>query len=88
MRTGIPICKLFSGPRPYAYGDPCLHTAILVWEILHMGIQDLTSHIEIFPICIRLVTELSPYAYGHRTNPHMHTGIMCHAIPVCKQGSS
>jgi hypothetical protein len=43
---------------------------------------------EIFPICIWLVTELSPYAYGRHTNPrryaygdpffcnpHMHTGI-------------
>jgi hypothetical protein len=77
MRTGIPIsiCELFSDPRPFAYGDPHMHTAIPVCEITHMGIQDLISHVEIFPVCIRLVTEVSPYAYGDSTNPHMHSGI-------------
>ena len=75
MRTGIPICKHFSNPRPYAYGDPHMHTAIPVWEIiLHMGIQDLISPMEIFPICIRLETEISLYAYGKTQ------------IPVCIQG--
>ena len=29
----------------------------------------------------------SPYAYGDQVNPCMHTGIACHAIPVCIQGS-
>jgi len=64
MRTGIPICELFSDPRTFvAYGDPHMHMAIPVWEITHNGIQDLISHIEIFPVCIRLgVTEISPYA--------------------------
>jgi len=46
-----------------------------------MRIQDLISHMEIFPICIRLVTEISLDAYGHCANPRMHTGIMCHVIP-------
>ena len=85
--TGIPICKLFSNPHTFAYGDPHMHTAIPVWEITHMGIQDLISHMEIFPVCIRLVTEISPYAYGDCTNPRMHTGLTCHAIPVCIRGS-
>ena len=73
MCTGIPICELFSDPRTFAYGDP--HTAILEWEITHMGIQDLISHMEIFPICIRSVTEISPYAYGDLCDLCMHTGI-------------
>jgi hypothetical protein len=30
---------------------------------------------ETVPVCIRLVTEISPYAYRHLTNPHMQTGI-------------
>jgi hypothetical protein len=30
---------------------------------------------ETISLCIRLVTEISPYAYGHLTNPRMHTGI-------------
>jgi hypothetical protein len=85
MRTGIPICELFSDPRTFAYGDPHMHTAIPIWEITHMGIQDLISHMEIFPICIRLVTEIS--LYGDCTNPRMHTGITCHVIPVCIGGS-
>jgi hypothetical protein len=119
MRTGILLCELFSNPpRPFTYGDPHMHTAIPVCKITHMGIQDLISHMEIFPVCIRLVTEISPYAYWDRVNPHMHTGIfvmwspyangdlrdphmhmgidldprmhtgfMCHAIPVHIRGS-
>jgi hypothetical protein len=39
MQTGIPVCKYFSNPRPYAYGVPHMHTAIRVCIILHMGIQ-------------------------------------------------
>jgi hypothetical protein len=88
MQTGIPVCKFFSDPRPYAYGDPHMRTAIPVCIILHMGIQDLISHMETISLCIRLVTEISPYAYRHLTNPHMHTGIMSHAVPVCIQWSS
>ena len=75
MRNGIPICDFFSDPHPYAYGDPHMHTAIPVCEIMHMGIQDLISGMEIFPVCIRLVTEKSPYAYGDRANFCMHMGI-------------
>jgi hypothetical protein len=75
MRTGIPIsiCELFSDPRPFAYGDPHMHTAIPVCEITHMGIQDLISRMEIFPVCIRLVAEKSPYAYGElRESPYAY----------------
>ncbi len=87
MRTGIPICKLFSNPHSFTYGDPHMHMAIPVYEITHMGIQeDLISHMEIFLVCIRLVTEISPNAYGDRANPHMHTGISVHEIPVCIRG--
>ena len=87
MHTGIPICGNFSSPSPFAHRDPHMHTAIPAWEIMHMGIQDLISHMEIFTVCIRLVTEMSPYAYEHHVNPCMHTGIMCHVIPICKRGS-
>ncbi len=46
-----------------------MHTAIPVCEITHMGIQDLIYRMEIFPVCIRLVTEKSPYAYGDAQIP-------------------
>jgi hypothetical protein len=75
MQTGIPVCEYFIDPRPYAYGDPYMHTAIPVCIILHMGIQDLISHMETVPVCIRLVPEISLYAYRHLTNPRMQTGI-------------
>ena len=52
-----------------------MHTLISVSIILHMGIQDLISHMETISLCIWLVTEISPYAYRHLTNPRMHTGI-------------
>ena len=65
-----------------------MHTAIPVCEIMHMGIQDLISRMKIFPVCIRLVTKKSPYAYGDCASamrspyangdlrdPHVHTGI-------------
>ena len=52
-----------------------MHTAIPVCIVLHMGIQDLISHMETLPVCTRLVTEISPYAYRHCRNPRMHTGI-------------
>ena len=86
MHTGIPICELFSNHRPFTYGDPHMHTAIPVCKITHMGIQDLISHMEIFPVCIRLVTEISPYAYGDCVNPCMHTGISVNEIPECIRG--
>jgi hypothetical protein len=50
-------------------------TAIPICIILHIGIQDLISHMETISLCIRLVTEISLYAYWHLTNPRMHTGI-------------
>jgi hypothetical protein len=53
MQTGIPICKYFSNPHPYAYRDPHMHTAIPVCIILHMGIQDLISHMETISLCVR-----------------------------------
>jgi len=59
-----------------------MHMAIPVWKFMHMGIQDMISHMEIFSICKRFVTEISPYAYMHHANPRMHTGIMCHVIPI------
>ena len=40
MRNGIPICEIFSDPRPFAYGDPHMHTAIPICKIMHMGIQN------------------------------------------------
>ena len=87
MRKGIPICELFSDPRPFVYGDPRMHTVIPVCKITQMGIQDLISHMEIFSVCTRLVTKISPYAYRDHANPCMHTVIMCHAIPICIRGS-
>jgi hypothetical protein len=75
MRTGIPVCKYFSNPHPYAYGDPNMRTAIPICIILHIGTQDLISHMKTISLCIRLVTEISPYTYMHFTNPRMHTGI-------------
>ena len=86
MRT-ISLCVQGSPCGNFLVIPPHMHMAIPVWEFTHMGIQDLISHMEIFPICIRLVTEISPYAYEDRTNPHMHMGITCHAIPVCIRGS-
>ena len=80
----LPICAQFL----YANKDPRMRTAIPICIILHMGIQDLISHMETISLCIRLVTEISPYAYRHLTNPRMHTGIMSHAVPVCIQWSS
>ncbi len=53
MRNGIPICEYFSDPCPYAYGDPHMYMVIPVCEITHMGIEDLISHMETFPVCIR-----------------------------------
>ena len=61
------------------YGDPHIHMAIPAWKITHMGIQNLISHMEIFPVCTRLVTEISPYAYADYVScdPHMLL------IPTC-----
>ncbi len=83
MQLGIPICDFFSNLRQYAYRDLHMRTAIPVCIILHMGIHELISHMETVPVCIRLVTDISPYAYRHRANPCMHIGIISHAVPVC-----
>jgi hypothetical protein len=83
MQTGTPICEYFRDHRQYAYGGPHMRTTNPVCIILHMGIQDLISRMETVPVCIGLVTEISPYAYRHCTNPHMHMGIISHAVPVC-----
>ena len=75
MHNGSPICKLFSNPRPYAYGDPRMHMAIPVCEITHMGIQDLISHICYSPNGykhlmvtgspqMRNISSPSPFPYG------------------------
>ena len=58
MQMGIPVCEYFSNPSPYAYRDPCMHTAISVCIILHMGIQDLIPHMGTISLCVRG----SPYA--------------------------
>jgi hypothetical protein len=76
MCTEIPICKLFSDPHPFTYGDPHMHTAIPVCKNTHTGIQDLISNMEILniscmhtvsywniPVCIRGSCK-SLYAYG------------------------
>jgi hypothetical protein len=83
MRMWIPICKLFSDPHMYAYGDPRVCKVIPVWENLHMGMLDLMSHMKISPICIWLVVELSPYAYAEC---HMHMGIPCFGNPRIHMG--
>ncbi len=70
MQTGIPICKYFSNPCLYVYGNPHMHTAIPVWKILLMWIQVVISHLEMVPICTRLLLNYPP----------MHMGIM--EIPV------
>ncbi len=72
---GDPHMQIFSNPRPFAHRDSRMHTEIPVCKVTHMGTQDLISHMEIFPVCIRLVTEISPYAYGDCANPRMHMGI-------------
>ena len=58
MRMGIPVCKYFSNPYPYAYRDSRMHTTIPVYIILHMGIQDLISHMKTISLCV----QGSPYA--------------------------
>ncbi len=59
---------------------------------LHMGIQDLISYMEIFPICIRLVTEISlyvwashksQYAYGDYESCNLRMQMEISVIPIC-----
>ncbi len=73
-KRGSPYANILAIPA-YAYGDPHMRMAIPVCIILHIGIQDLNSHMKTISLCIRLVTEISPYAYMHLTNPRMQTGI-------------
>ena len=68
---GSPYANFLAIHAHFTYGDPHMHPAIPIYEFTHMGIQ----YLEIFPVCIWLVTAISPYAYGDRANPHMHTGI-------------
>jgi len=68
-------CIRGSLKSPYAYGDYIL-----------------------IPVCIRGLHDMrSPYAYGDQDQspyafrecknpPRMHTGILCHVIPVCIRG--
>ena len=60
MRTGRLHMRIFSNPRPYAYGDPHMRTAIPICKISHMGKKILFSHMGTNSLCIRLVTEQSP----------------------------
>ncbi len=63
-----------------------MRTMIPVCIILHIGIQDLISHMETISLCIRLVTEISPYAYRHLTNPCMQTVISVIQSPYAYAG--
>jgi hypothetical protein len=74
MHNGIPICELFSDPRPFACGDPQMHTVIPICKITHMGIKDLISRMRTTSLCIWGVTEKSLYAYRDAQ------------IPVCIRG--
>jgi hypothetical protein len=83
MRNGIPIFDIFSDPRPFAYSYPHMHAVLPICEIMHMGVKDIISHMEMFLICIRLVTKKIPICIQGCANPCMHTGISVHAIPTC-----
>jgi hypothetical protein len=79
---------IFSNPHPYVYGDSHMRTAIPIRKILHMGIQVVIFHMEMVPICIWVITELSLYAYRDHGDPHINTtGIENSAILVCIWGS-
>jgi hypothetical protein len=86
MHNGIPICELFSDPRPFAWGDPHMHMVIPICKITHMGIQDLISPMRTTSLCIWGMTEKFPYAYrdAHIPVSRMYTGISVHPIPVCR----
>ena len=96
MRNGIPICELFSDPRLFAFGDPHMHTVIPICKITHMGIQDLISRMRTTSLCIRGVTEKSPYAYRDAQIPVCILGLVSIRspyaygdyilIPVCIRG--
>ena len=82
MRTGTPRMRIPSGPCPYAYGVPHMHTAIPICIFLHMGVKSLISHMRTNTLCIRLVTDQSPYAYRVLKNPRTHTGIHLQSITI------
>ena len=88
MRTGTPRMRTRSSPCPYAYGDPRMHTAIPICILSHMGIKSLISHMRTNPVCIRLVTEQSPYAYGDCHYDRIHTGICLQSITIRVRGFS
>ena len=91
MRT-ISLCVMGSPYANFLAIPAHLHTGIPICirrslcKIMHMGIQDSISHMEIFPVCIRLVTEKSPYAYRDAQIPICIRGFSVHATPVCIRG--
>jgi hypothetical protein len=87
MCNGIPMCEYFSDPCSFAYGDPHMHTAIPVCKIMHgdrrpnipygnISRMHTVSNWKI-PVCIQGCA-----------NPHTHTEISVHPIPICIRGSS
>jgi hypothetical protein len=86
MRTGTPRMRTRSSPCPYAYGDPRMRTAVPICILSHMGIKSLISHMRTNPVCIWLVTEQSPYAYGDCHYDRIHTGICLQSITIRVRG--
>ena len=71
MRTGTPHMRIFLDPRRFAYGDsPYAYRD----QFLMCQRSFLESRVE------------SEFLHGDQMNPNMHTGIACHAIPVCIRG--
>ena len=65
-----------------------MRTAIPICILLHMGIKSLISHMRTNPVCIRLVTEQSPYAYRDCHYDRIHTGICLQSITIRVRGFS
>ena len=73
-----------------------MHTVIPICKITHMGIQDLISRMRTTSLCIRGVTEKSPYAYRDAQIPVCIWGLVSIQspyaygdyilIPVCIRG--
>jgi len=91
MHTGImchaiPVCIWELIKSPYTYGDQDQSPYAYV-----RGLHDMQSPYAYGD------QDQSPHAYGDQSNPrmhmkvkinpHMHTGIACHVIPVCILGS-
>jgi len=68
----------------FAYGDPSLVFPYAHKSVMH-SVSDWTvfSHMRTNLLCIRLVTELSPYAYGDTENPRTRTGVSISCLSVC-----